>query len=221
MAAPARPSPELPAVWMTIGSAVSLLPVDLDGGLLSGEITHWIGGPAGRISTIGVRTTADVAAMCAGERLWLSGHEAVRGELIVLEVIARQPSKLVDTTLALTGVLPLAHEPRRSAVRAATRHPVRLTFDDGATASGIAADLSQTGCLIALNQANLLQRVGTTANVQIELPGGENFRLSGEIVRIASATGELALHFQPTDVDLAPIERLVYTAVRQRMPAED
>ena len=209
-------SPEPPAVWMTVGSAVTLLPVDLDTGVLTGEITHWLSGAAGLVATIGVRTTAEVAAMCAGHRLWVSGHEAVHGDLLVFEVIARKPSSQVDTTLALTGVLPLAHELRRSSVRADTKHPVRLTFEDGTTAHGVAADLSRSGCRIALNEAAQLRPVGTAADVMIELPGNENFQLSGDIVRASGDTGELALHFQQTDIDLAPIDRLVYATVKRR-----
>ena len=101
---------------MTIGSAVTLLPVELESGVLAGEVTHWLGGAAGVVATIGVRTTADVAAVCAGQRVWLSGHAGLTGELIVLEVIAREASRHVDTTLTMTGVLPLA--PRRADVRA-------------------------------------------------------------------------------------------------------
>jgi PilZ domain len=207
---------EPPAVWMTVGSAVTLLPVDLDTGLLTGEITHWLSGAAGLVATIGVRTAAHVAAMCAGHRLWLSGHEAAHGDLLVFEVIARKPSFQVDTTLALTGVVPLAHELRRSSVRASTLHPVRLTFEDGTTADGVAADLSRSGCRIALNEADLLRPVGTSAAVMIELPGNENFQLSGDIVRATGDTGELALHFRPTDIDLASIDRLVYATVKRQ-----
>jgi hypothetical protein len=203
------------AIWMTIGSAVTLLPVELDSGLLAGEVTHWLGGSAGVIATIGVRTTADVAAACAGQRLWLSGHAALTGELIVLEVIAREPSKRVDTTLTLTGVLPLARERRRDSVRAATRHPVRLTFDDGIIAHGVAVDLSRSGCLVALNEADLLRPVGSTATLDIELPDNENFSLTGAIVRVEGATGEVAVHFAPSDIDLAPVDRVVYATVKR------
>ena len=209
-------SSEPPVLWITVGSPVTLLPVELDTGVLTGEITHWLSGAAGLVATIGVRTSADVAATCAGHRLWLSGHEAAHGDLLVFEVIARKPSSHVDTTLALTGVLPLAHELRRSSVRADTKHPVRLTFDDGTTAHGIAADLSRTGCRIALNQANHVRPVGTPAYIMIELPGNEHFQLSGNVVRAAGETGELALHFQPTNIDLAPIDRLVYATVKRR-----
>ncbi len=221
MAVQPSSSSESPAVWMAVGSPVGLLPVGVESGLLSGEITHWLGGPAGLVATIGVRTTADVAAICAGQRLWMSGREAINDELIVLEVIARQPSKYVDTSLALTGVLPIAHERRRNAVRAETRHPVRLTFDDGTAVDGVAVDLSRGGCRIALNQVDLMRQVGTAADLEIELPDNQNFSLSGEIVRTASATGELALRFQPTDIDLAPIDRLVYATVKQHNTAPE
>jgi hypothetical protein len=203
------------AIWMTIGSAVTLLPVELDSGVLAGEVTHWLGGSAGVIATIGVRTSADVVAVCAGQRLWLSGHAALTGELIVLEVIAREASKRVDTMLTLTEVLPLARERRRDSVRAATRHPVRLTFDDGTTAHGVAADLSRSGCLIALNEADLLRPVGTAARLDIELADNESFSLAGAIVRVESGTGVVALHFQPTEIDLAPVDRVVYATVRR------
>jgi hypothetical protein len=203
------------AIWMAIGSDVTLLPVEVDSGVLAGHVTHWLGGSAGVIATIGVRAAPEVAAVCAGQRLWLSGHAALTGELIVLEVIAREASKHVDSTLTLTGVLPLARERRRDSVRAATRHPVTLTFDDGTTAHGVAADLSRSGCLIALNEADLLRPVGTAARLDIELADNESFSLAGAIVRVESATGEVALHFQPTEIDLAPVDRVVYATVRR------
>jgi hypothetical protein len=221
MAIQPLPPSDPPAPWMSIGSAVTLLPVDLETGMLTGEVTHWLSGAAGLVATIGVRTSAVVAARCAGHRLWLAGREAVHGDLLVFEVIARKPSPHVETTLALTGVIPLAHELRRSAVRTATLHPVRLTFDDGKAADGVAIDLSHTGCRIALNRADALQPVGTTARLAIELPGNEDLKLTGDVVRAAGDTGELALQFRPTDIDLAPIDRLVYAAVKRRRVVQE
>jgi hypothetical protein len=212
-----EPSP----VWMSIGSYVTLLPVDLDTGILSGEITHWLGGAAGLVATIGVRTTMDVAATCAGHRLWLSGREAVHNELLVFEVIARKPSRYVDTTLALTGVLPLAHEHRRNAVRAATKHPVRLSFEDGTMADGVAADISRSGCLVALNEADFVHQVGSCADLQIEMPGNEILVLTGDIVRTTMAAGEIALRFRSTELDLAPLDRFVYATVRRERSSEE
>jgi hypothetical protein len=213
-----RPS-DAPAVAMRIGSPVTLLPVDLRSGLLSGEVTHWAGGGAGIVTTIGVRTSTDVAAICAGQRVWLSGRDTVN-ELVVLEVIARLASTHVDTTLALTGSLPLAHEPRRSALRAATRHPATLSFDDGTTADGVVTDLSHSGCLIALNKADLLRRVGTTVRLLIELPANEHVSLACDVVRRTGATGEVALRFQPTNIEVASIDRLVYSTVKRNNAAE-
>jgi PilZ domain len=205
-----------PAVEMTIGSAVTLLPVDLDTGLLSGEITHWAVGAAGLVATIGVRTTADVAVLCIDRRLWLCGREAARDELVVFEVVARPASTQSETNLIMTGVLPLAQERRRNAVRAQTRYPVRLTFDDTTSADGVAADLSRSGCLIALNRPGLMRPVGTRTTLEIELPGHANVSVPAHIVRIDSRTAELAVHFEPIDIDLSPIDRLVYAAIKRQ-----
>jgi hypothetical protein len=211
-----RPVPSPPPLWMTVGTPVTLLPVDVDTGLLRGQITHWMSGGASLVATIGVSTTADVAAVCAGQRLWLSGKEAMHGDLIVLEVSARQPSAQVNTTLALTGVLPLAHELRRHAVRAATRHPVRLAFDDGTTAAGVAIDLSHSGCLITVNRAGPMPTIGSSAEVEIGLPGRTDCVVSADVVRSDAAAGELALQFEATDVDRAPIDRLVFATVKRQ-----
>lgn len=210
-----KPSP-MHTLWMMAGGEVTLLPVDLDSGMQRGVITHWLTGDAGLIVTIGVRTSRDAAAMCSGQRVWLSGREGSGGELIVLEVIARRASEQDDTTLILTGVLPLARERRRSAVRAATRHPATLMYTDGSVAHGVATDLSHGGCRIDLNQADLVQPIGATANVHLELPGSEKFLLSAEVVRIDGSTGEMGMRFQPTEIDLAPIDRLVYATVKQQ-----
>jgi PilZ domain len=205
----------VPPVWMTVGTPVTLLPVDLSSGLLTGEVSHWLGGAAGLVATIGVQTSSSVAAMCAGQRLWLSGYEAERAELVVFEVVAQLPSRYSDTALTLTGVLPIAHERRRRAVRAASRHPVRVTFEDGAKADGVAVDLSHTGCRISLNHSDFIGPVGSSADLELELPGGERFALTGDIVRVEGLTGELALHFRPTEIELAPIDRLVYATVKR------
>jgi PilZ domain len=208
-------------VWMMAGGEVTMLPVDLDSGLLRGVITHWLTGEAGLIVTIGVRTSREAAALCSGQRVWVSGREAADQELLVLEVIARRASDQDDTTLILTGVLSLARERRRSAVRAATRHPATLTYSDGTTARGVATDLSHDGCRIDLNQPDRLRPAGEMAEVRIELPGNKRFELSAEIIRIDRVTGELGMRFEPTELDLAPIDRLVYATVKRQKITEE
>jgi hypothetical protein len=208
-------------LWMMAGGEVTLLPVEPESGLLRGLVTHWLTGDAGLVATIGVRTSREAAAMCAGQRVWVAGREAAGGELVVLEVIARRASEQDDTTLILTGVLPLARERRRSAVRAATRHPATLTYSDGTTAQGVATDLSHDGCRIDLNNPGLVRSVAETAEVCIELPGNQTFALEAEVMRIDRTTGELGMRFEPTEIDLAPIDRLVYAAVKQQKLTEE
>jgi hypothetical protein len=221
-AQPQQPQPTaLHTLWMMAGGEVTLLPVELDSGLLRGVVTHWLTGEAGLIVTIGVRTSREAAAMCSGQRVWVAGREAADAELIVLEVIARRASDQDDTTLIMTGVLPLARERRRGAVRAATRHPAMLTYSDGTTARGIATDLSHSGCRIDLNQPDLVRSVGETAEVRIELPGNKKFALEAEVMRIDAQTGELGMRFEPTEVDLAPIDRLVYAKVKRQKITEE
>lgn len=226
-AQPEQPQPEQPpptpprTLWMMAGGEVTLLPVDLDSGLQRGVITHWLTGAAGLIVTIGVRTSREAAAMCSGQRVWVSGREADGKELIVLEVIARRASDQDETTLILTGVLPLARERRRSAVRAATRHPATLTYPDGTTAQGVATELSHCGCRIDLNQPDLVRSVGATAEVRIELPGNKTFALEAEVIRIDTQTGELGMRFAPTELDLAPIDRLVYATMKRQKITEE
>ena len=213
---PEQPKPAATrTLWMMAGGEVTLLPVELDSGLLRGVVTHWLTGEAGLIVTIGVRTSREGAAICAGQRVWVSGREAADSELIVLEVIARRASDQDDTTLILTGVLPLARERRRSAVRASTRHPATVTHADGTTAHGIATDLSHAGCRIELNQPGLVRETGATANVYIELPGNKKFALPATVTRTDAVTGELGMQFEPTELDLAPIDRLVYATVKR------
>jgi PilZ domain len=207
-------------LWMMAGGEVTLLPVEPESGLLRGVVTHWLTGEAGLVVTIGIRTSREAAAMCAGQRVWLAGREAAGDELVVLEMIARRASEQDDTTLIMTGVLPLARERRRNAVRAATRHPATLTYADGTAAHGIATDISHDGCRIDLNQPGLVQPIGAMADVYIELPGGKKFALPAEVIRIDRVTGELGMRFEPTEIDLAPIDRLVYSTVKRLQLAE-
>jgi PilZ domain len=207
-------------LWMMAGGEVTLLPVEPESGLLRGLVTHWLTGEAGLVVTIGIRTSREAAAMCAGQRVWLAGREADGDELVVLEMIARRASEQDDTTLIMTGVLPLARERRRNAVRAATRHPATLTYADGTTAHGIATDISHDGCRIDLNQPGLMQPIGAMADVCVELPDGKKFALAAEVIRIDRVTGELGMRFEPTEIDLAPIDRLVYSTVKRLQLAE-
>jgi hypothetical protein len=209
-----------PAPWMGIGAAVTLLPVDLDSGFLRGQITHWLGAAGNAVATIGVRTSPETATLCSGHRLWLCGHEAVNDNLLVLEVVAKRPPRFVDTALALTSVVSVAQEPRRAAIRATVRHPVRIGLADGTLTAGVVDDLSRTGCRIALNDVDLMPRIGSTVGVLIELPGEAALPLAGTVVRTSQLAAEIAVRFQPAEIDLAPIDRLVYATVRD-LPAMD
>jgi hypothetical protein len=209
-----------PAAWMGIGTAVTLLPVDVESGFLRGQITHWLGAAGGSVATIGVQTSPKSASLCAGRRLWLCGHEAGTNDLLVLEVVAKRPRRFVNTALAMTGVVPVAHEQRRAAVRAPIRHPVRIGLDDGTLAIGTADDLSRTSCRVSLNRLDQLPSVGDIVGVLIELPGEVAVSLTGNVVRSVPLAAEFAVRFHPTDIDLAPIDRLVYATVRA-MPKRD
>lgn len=214
MTTQARSGAAEPTAWMGIGTAVTLLPVDVESGFLGGQITHWLGTAGSSVATIGVRTSPEAASQCAGRRLWLCGHEAVTNDLLVLEVVAKRPPRFVNTALAMTGVVPIAHEQRRAAVRAPIRHPVRIGLGDGGLAVGTAEDLSRTGCRVSLNQLDQLPSVGDIVGVLIELPGEAAVSLTGNVVRSVPVAAEFALRFLATDIDLAPIDRLVYATVR-------
>jgi hypothetical protein len=49
----------------------------------------------------------------------------------------------------------------------------------------------------------------------IELPANEHVSLVCDVVRTAGATGEVALRFQPTNVEVASIDRLVFSTVKR------
>jgi hypothetical protein len=81
--------------------------------------------------------------------------------------------------------------------------------------------VSHSGCLISLNHASGLRPVGSLAEIEIELPGGRTLELSADLVRTDGARGELGMRFQPTEIDLAPLDRLVYATVKRRQTRED
>ena len=66
-----------------------------------------------------------------------------------------------------------------------------------------------------------MRSVGATAEVRIELPGNKKFALTAEIMRIDMQTGELGMRFEPTELDLAPIDRLVYATVKRQNITEE
>ena len=80
---------------------------------------------------------------------------------------------------------------------------------------------SHAGCRIDLNQPGLVRPTGATTDVRIELPGNKKLALSAEVTRIDRVTGELGIRFEPTEIDLAPIDRLVYATVKAQKLAEE
>ena len=64
-------------------------------------------------------------------------------------------------------------------------------------------------------------RSAAPPHVRIELPGNKNFALSAEVMRVDRITGELGMQFEPTEIDLAPIDRLVYATVKRQKLTEE
>ncbi len=204
-----RVSPDVPKV----GSPVTLLPVSIDG-VWVGEVASWTASPGGLVVTSEVVTTDQAVHVLNMQRVWVLARTSQTDTLVVFEAIAQARGADV---LSLTGVVAIAHESRRRAVRAATVCPVMVDLPSGEPLRTQTVDLSSSGCRIIVPPGRQLS-AETTVDLVVELEAHGPVRASGDVLRVDDERGEAVVRF----VEIAPedggrIERVVLRQIREQV----
>ncbi len=200
------------------GSPVTIVPVGVDG-MWVGEVASWTASPGGLVVTSEVVTSEDAVEVLDGQRVWVLARTRVSDSLVVFEALARMRQATIVT---LTGVIAIAHEPRRRAVRAATVRPVLVEVASGGeTMRAHTVDLSRNGCRIALPPGQTLD-AHSKVDLHVDLGADARVTASGEVLRVDDERRQAVLRFS----ELAPedgsrIERLVLGQLRTRMAGGD
>ncbi len=179
----------------------------------AGEITAWSHGAGGIVATARVDVGVEAAAALAGRKVWVRAR--AEHALTVIQAVA-QPVGGRPGHLELTGVIGLAVEARRSAVRAQLRHAVLLQRAGVPSRGTWTIDLSSTGCRVPLNEDRLT--VGERVRTAVTRADGSTLWLSGEVVRVDRDAGEAALHFvEISEDDRFALERDVLSWHSERV----
>lgn len=191
---PPLPTPEL-------GAPVVIVPMDGEEPV-AGEVTVWSTG--GIVVTGRVQVGAGAASALNGRRVWARAR-APEG-MVVVQAVAQQVAARRDE-LELTGVIGLAVEARRAAVRARLQRSILLLRDGVPSRGTWTIDLSSTGCRVRLPQDQQLTR-GDRLRTVVSGSGGEPMLLLSEVVWVDADAAEAALHFvEVSDSDRNALER--------------
>jgi PilZ domain len=190
---PARPAPQIDAPAV-------IVPID---GLepVAGEVTMWSAGTL--VITARVRVGTGAASVLNGHRVWV---RATAGQgMVVVQAVAKPVAGRRDE-IELTGVVALAVETRRTAVRARLERAIVLLRDGTPSRGTTTLDLSSSGCRLRLPDDEPLapgERLQTVVTGQ----DGDPMLLLGEVVWVDTDAGEAALHFvEVSDADRFALE---------------
>jgi len=194
--APTTSSPPAPQ----IDAPAVIVPID-GGEPVAGEVTMWSAGSL--VMTGRVRVGAGAASVLNGHRVWVRAT-AAQG-LVVVQAVAKPVAGRRDE-IELTGVVGLAVETRRTAVRARLERAIVLLRDGAPSRGTTTLDLSSSGCRLRLPEDQPLspgERLQTVVTGQ----AGDPMLLLGEVVWVDSEAGEAALHFvEVSDADRFALE---------------
>ncbi|GAB7192727.1 hypothetical protein NUM3379_34360 [Kineococcus sp. NUM-3379] len=166
-----------------------------------GTVRSWTASASGLVVTSQVGMDPGTVEMLDGRRVWASARMEQSGSLAVFQAVAQAHR---DDELALTGVVLLANEARRGAVRAHTRRPAQVVgagFEEEVTT----IDISRTG--VRLGGENL-PAAHETVEVSVTLDEGVEVHARGEVLR--AGAGEAVVQFTDMNpADSAAVERTV------------
>lgn len=179
-----------------VDTAITLMPTTaVDGEPASwhtGTILSWTAGAAGLVITSYVSASPETVEALDGQRVWVSTDTGDDTGAVTPHAVFQAVAQAHrDDELALTGVMLLAAETRRSAVRAPAAVNAHLT-----TAEGVAdvrtIDYSRTGMRIegAVD-------VPAHADVEVALDLGDGLEVHGrgEVLRVDEESGEAVVRF--------------------------
>ena len=200
-----------------IDTTVTLMPTTaVDGAPASwhtGTVRSWTAGAAGLVVTSHVSATPDTVEALDGQRVWVStdagGADGVTPHA-VFQAVAQAHR---DDELALTGVMLLASETRRAAVRAPVAVTAHLTTADG-VADVRTIDYSRTG--MRIEGAADVPAHGEL-EVDLELGDGLEVHARGEVLRVDQESGEAVVRFVELEESAAQVlERSVLSELARQ-----
>lgn len=203
-----------------MGSMVVLLPRDASGER-RGSVRAWESGALGLAVTARVAVNPADARDLAGSRVWVTARTAATGTLVVFESTAQRWSDRADE-LAISGVVPLAREPRRAAVRGPVAGAVRIQpGGDGPALEARSVDISRDGVRVVLPLSARLSP-DQPVEIEVELGEGSSVTAEGRVLRSQTRGGEAVVRFvrmEPGDseqVDRAVLSVLSSSLVPDR-----
>ncbi|WP_167587055.1 PilZ domain-containing protein [Kineococcus rubinsiae] len=197
------------SLLMTEGPAVdtmvTLMPTS-SATVHTATVRSWTASAAGLVVTSYVSATPESVAALDGQRVWVSTEAQEDGSVVPHAVFQAVAQAHRDDELALTGVMLLAAETRRGAVRATTSVPAHLSTPTG-DSDAVTVDISRTGVRL---EGRLLPRAHEEVDLSLDLQEGVEVRARGEVLRVDESTGEAVVRFVSLDRDAADaLERSV------------
>ncbi|GAA0315968.1 PilZ domain-containing protein [Kineococcus aurantiacus] len=197
-----------------VDTTVTLMPTaGGNGAWHTGTVRSWTAGAAGLVVTSHVSASPATVEALDGQRVWVS-TDSGQGDSVtphaVFQAIAQAHR---DDELALTGVMLLAAETRRGAVRAPASLPAHLTMPEG-VADVRTVDYSRTGMRV-----EGAQDMPAHADVEIALELGDGLEVHarGEVLRVDETSGEAVVRFVELEEGAAEaLERSVLTELARQ-----
>ncbi|WP_305037166.1 PilZ domain-containing protein [Kineococcus sp. TRM81007] len=200
-----------------VDTTVTLMPatgaVDHGPSVHTGTVLSWTAGAAGLVVTSHVAAPPDTVQALDGQRVWVSTEAGEPGAVVPHAVFQAVAQAHRADELALTGVMLLASETRRGAVRVPASLPVHLTTPEG-VADARTVDLSRSGLRLETED---LPAEHTEVDVALELDNGQEVHARGEVVRVDDASREAVVRFVELDEGAAEVlERSVLSELAKQ-----
>ncbi|PRY11459.1 PilZ domain-containing protein [Kineococcus rhizosphaerae] len=197
-----------------IDTTVTLMPTTSSTGAWhTGTVRSWTAGAAGLVVTSHVAADPATVEELDGQRVWVStdaGDDTSVTPHAVFQAVAQAHR---DDELALTGVMLLAAETRRGAVRAPASLPAHLTMAEG-VADVRTVDYSRTGMRV---EGAMDMPAHADVDVALELADGREVHARGEVLRVDETSGEAVVRFVELDEGAAEaLERSVLTELARQ-----
>jgi hypothetical protein len=200
-----------------VDTTVTLMPTTTAAGTgaswHTGTVRSWTAGAAGLVVTSHVSATPDTVEALDGRRVWVSTDSGGTGSVTPHAVFQAVAQAYRDDELALTGVMLLASETRRGAVRAPASVPAHLTMAEG-VANVRTVDYSRTGMRI---EGAMDMPEHADVDVSLELGDGFEVHARGEVLRVDEESGEAVVRFVELDEGAAQaLERSVLSELAKQ-----
>jgi PilZ domain len=192
------------------GTPVSLLSHN-DGRPFAATVQTWMNSDSALVVIARVAAETDAVRELADQRVWMTVPENQRG-FTVFSGLA-QPADA--TSLDITGVALLVHEPRRDAARALTTAQVSISAQDRSPRQLRGVDLARGGVRVALTSLTELL-LGDQVTLDVHLEDGMSVPATGQVIRVDEQVREAVVRFDELPTDLGThIDRYVLLQMAQ------